>query len=205
MRNDRRLFSARRTLTSLTAGLVAGVLAALTGRPALAVTLGWTVASAVILGWVWRISWRQGPAGTKKLAETEGSALATDGAVLVFAVASVAVMVDVLLRRQAGPEAVLLGVLSVALSWALVNTVFAFKYARLYYVDGDGGIDFNQKEPPSYSDFAYMAFTIGASYAVSDSNTTSTAVRKAVLGHALLSYAFGTVIIAIAINLLTSL
>jgi uncharacterized membrane protein len=111
----------------------------------------------------------------------------------------------VLLRRQAGPEAVLLGVLSVALSWALVNTVFAFKYARLYYVDGDGGIDFNQKEPPSYSDFAYMAFTIGASYAVSDSNTTSTAVRKAVLGHALLSYAFGTVIIAIAINLLTSL
>ena len=44
----------------------------------------------------------------------------------------------------------------------MVNTVFALKYARLYYVDEDGGIDFRQDQPPTYSDLAYMAFLIGA-------------------------------------------
>ncbi|MHA6631779.1 DUF1345 domain-containing protein [Pseudonocardia sichuanensis] len=37
-----------------------------------------------------------------------------------------------------------LSVLAVILSWALVDTVFALKYARLYYkdeTDADGGID----------------------------------------------------------------
>ena len=54
---------------------------------------------------------------------------------------------------------------SVILSWALVNTVFALKYARLYYVDEDGGLDFKNDQPPAYSDFAYVAFTVGMTFA----------------------------------------
>jgi uncharacterized membrane protein len=53
----------------------------------------------------------------------------------------------------------------VILSWALVNTVFALKYARRYYSGGDGGIEFGQEDPPAYSDFAYVAFTVGMSFA----------------------------------------
>jgi uncharacterized membrane protein len=102
---------------------------------------------------------------------------------------------------------VLLSVLSVALSWALVNTVYAFKYARLYYFDEPdiGGIDFKQEHPPTYSDFAYLAFTIGMSFAVSETEPTSTHMRRVALGHALFSYAFGTGILAVAINLVTNL
>jgi uncharacterized membrane protein len=59
----------------------------------------------------------------------------------------------------------MLSVVAVVLSWCLVNTVFALKYARLYYVDEDGGIDFKQEEPPAYSDFAYLAFTVGMAFA----------------------------------------
>jgi len=98
-------------------------------------------------------------------------------------------------------------VVSVTLSWALVNTVFAFKYARLYYVDEPdaGGIDFRQEDPPTYSDFAYLAFTVGMSFAVSETEPTCTRIRRVAMGHALLSYAFGTGVLAVAINLVTNL
>jgi uncharacterized membrane protein len=102
---------------------------------------------------------------------------------------------------------VLLSVISVALSLALVNTVYAFKYARLYYLDepDDGGIDFKQEDAPTYSDFAYLAFTVGMSFAVSEREPTATRIRRVALGHALLSYLFGTGVLAVAINLVTNL
>ena len=94
------------------------------------------------------------------------------------AVASLAAVVEALVRsgtRDAvGVATVVLGVLVVILSWALVNTVFALKYARLYYSGGDGGIDFHQEEPPAYSDFAYVAFTVGMSFAVPDTQIADT-------------------------------
>ena len=71
--------------------------------------------------------------------------------------------------------------------------------------DALGGIDFKQDHPPTYSDFAYMAFTVGMSYAVSESEPTATHIRRVALGHALLSYAFGTGVLAVAINLATNL
>jgi uncharacterized membrane protein len=93
------------------------------------------------------------------------------------------------------------------LSWSLTNTVYAFKYARVYYFgepDAEG-IDFNQTQPPAYSDFAYMAFTVGMAYAVAETQPTSTYVRRLVLGHAVLSYLFGTGLLAIAVSLVTNL
>ena len=66
-------------------------------------------------------------------------------------------------------------------------------------------IDFNSDGPPRYSDFAYLAFTIGMTFQVSDTNLTSGDIRRAALRHALLSYLFGVVIIAVMINLLAGL
>jgi len=91
-------------------------------------------------------------------------------------------------------------------AWALVNTVYAFKYARMYFLDhGEDGFDVKQVDAPQYSDFAYLAFTIGMSFAVSDIEPTSSELRRKALPHALLSYFFGTVLIAVAINLITNL
>ena len=93
------------------------------------------------------------------------------------------------------------------LAWAMVNTVFALKYARMYYLDEPdrAGIDFKSGKQPCYGDFAYMAFTVGMSFGVPDTEPDSTAIRKVALGHALLSYAFGTGVVAVAINLVTNL
>jgi uncharacterized membrane protein len=204
-----RLLSWRRLLLSLGLGAVAGIGVAVLGVPELAVLVAWTVAAGVLLFWVWRLAWPQDATGTERMAEQEGRTRATDTAVLVAAGASLAAVVVALVRSSgSGPaavSAVVLGLVVVVLSWALVNTVFAFKYARLHYIDEGHGIDFKQEEPPAYSDFAYLAFTVGMSFAVSDTEPVSTRARKAALGHALLSYLFGTVVFAVAINLVTNL
>jgi len=204
-----RLLSWRRLLLSLGLGAVAGVALAVLGAPELAVLGGWTVAAGVLLFWVWRLAWPQDASGTERMAEQEGRTRATDTAVLVAAGASLAAVVVALIRSSgSGARAVLAVVLClvvVVLSWALVVTVFAFKYARLYYIDEHHGIDFKQEAAPAYSDFAYLAFTVGMSFAVSDTEPASTHVRKVALGHALLSYLFGTVVFAVAINLVTNL
>ena len=207
-----RLLSARRALISLGAGLATGLAVALLATPRLLPLVSWTVTIGVVLTWVWWISWPQDAAGTKQLAEQETSTRSTDVWLLVAAVASLAVVVVALVQSSSQKSAtsvatVLLSVLSVALSWALVNTVYAFKYARMYYFDepDKGGIDFKQDDPPTYSDFAYLAFTVGMSFAVSETEPTATRIRRVALGHALLSYIFGTGILAVAINLVTNL
>ena len=185
---------------------------AVLATPRLLLLVSWTVTVTTLLAWVWRRSWPQDAEGTKRLAHEESSTRSTDIWVLAAAVASLAVVVVALVQsgNQRSPAAVVsvvLSVMSVALSWALVNTVYAFKYARLYYVDGPdtGGIDFKQEAPPAYTDFAYMAFTVGMSFAVSDTEPAASSIRKVALGHALLSYAFGTGVMAVAIGLVTNL
>jgi uncharacterized membrane protein len=205
-----RILSWRRLLVCVAGGLVAAAVVAVSGVPGLAVLVGWSVAAIGVLIWVWRVCWPQDAGGTKRLAEEEGNTHTTDTVVLVGAVASLVAVVEALVRSASSQDAVavvsvVVGVLVVVLSWALVNTVFALKYARLYYEDEDGGIDFHQDQPPAYSDFAYLAFTVGMTFAVSETEPCGSAVRKIALGHALLSYLFGTVVIAVAVNLVTNL
>jgi uncharacterized membrane protein len=205
-----RILSVRRALMSLALGAAVGAGVAVLGAPELAPLVAWSVASSVAMIWVWRVSWPQSAAGTERLAEAEGRTRSTDSAVLIAATVSLAAVVQALVSssgQQDAPAvaAVILSLVAVVLSWALVNTVFALKYARLYYIDADGGIDFKQGMPPTYSDFAYLAFTVGMSFAASDTEPNSTPIRKVALGHALLSYAFGTGVLAVAINLVTNL
>jgi uncharacterized membrane protein len=199
----------RRLVICLGSGLFVAGVALAAHLPEIAVLAGWAAASSSLLVWVWRISWPLDSRGTKRLAEEEASTVVTDTVVLGAAVASLGAVVEALIRSgttdAVGVLSVVLGVMVVILSWALVNTVFALKFARLYYAGGDGGIDFQQQEPPSYSDFAYLAFTVGMSFAVSDTSLVDTQIRKVGLGHALMSYLFGTVVIAVAVNLVTNL
>jgi uncharacterized membrane protein len=86
----------------------------------------------------------------------------------------------------------------------MVHTVFTLRYARLYYTPPAGGIDFNEADPPGYVDFAYLAFTLGMTFQVSDTDLTAKPVRHLALRHALISYLFGAVILGLAINVVAS-
>lgn len=96
-------------------------------------------------------------------------------------------------------------IVGVALSWFLIHTLFMLRYALLYYTGPDGGIDFNQDDPPRYIDFAYLAFTVGMTFQVSDTDLKTHPIRATALRHALLSYLFGAVILATTINLVAGL
>jgi uncharacterized membrane protein len=96
-------------------------------------------------------------------------------------------------------------VLSVVISWLVVHTLFTLRYALVYYTGNERGVDFNQTAPPRYTDFAYLAFTVGMTFQVSDTTLTTHAIRSTALRHALLSYLFGSLILAATVNLVASL
>jgi uncharacterized membrane protein len=204
------VLSARRALTALVVGTLIGAIPALFGAAELWPIVGWIAAAGAALTWVWRTIWPQDPAGTERLAEAEARSRTTDTAVLVAAVVSLGAIVLALVVTSSGDQslgtaAVVLSVIAVAMSWTLVNTIFALKYARMYYLEEDGGIDFKGSEPPAYSDFAYVAFTVGMTFGPAETEPTTSAIRKVTLGHALLSYVFATGFLAVAVNLVTNL
>jgi uncharacterized membrane protein len=95
-----------------------------------------------------------------------------------------------------------LGVIS---AWGVLHSSFTLHYAYLYYrsEESAGGLEFPSEHSPDQLDFAYFAFTIAVSFAVSDVNVTDRTIRRAVLGHQILSFFFNTSILALVINLFT--
>ena len=85
-----------------------------------------------------------------------------------------------------------------------MHTVFAQHYAYEFYVEEarqPGAFEFPGKtEEPVFSDFLYIAFTIGASCAISDVGVTATGLRRVVVGHSVLSFFFNTAVLGFAIN-----
>jgi uncharacterized membrane protein len=98
-----------------------------------------------------------------------------------------------------------LAVASVVLAWTTVYMVFTLRYARLYYAAPVGGIDFRDVQLPDYSDFAYVAFTIGMTFQISDTDLAKRPIRRTVLHQTFLSYLFGSVVLAITVSLVASI
>ena len=106
-------------------------------------------------------------------------------------------------------ERPLVGVLAlggVAMAWAGLHLMYAARYAYLYYTPSAGGIDFNERvQRPAFRDFLYFSYNLGMTYQVSDTAVSSSKIRSVALRHtALLSYIFGTVILATTINVIAN-
>jgi uncharacterized membrane protein len=206
-----RVPASARVIMSGAVGLVAGVVAALFTLAQAAALIGWDVAAASFLVGVWLTVWRLEPEATQRRAtRLDPSRSTADVLVITAGVAILAAVALALVRAggtHGGTKAYLLavGLVSVLFSWLAVHTVFMLMYARLYYGDVPGGIDFNESDGPDYLDFAYLAFTIGMTFQVSDTNLTEKQIRRTALRHALVSYLFGAVIIALVINVVAAL
>ena len=192
-------------------GVAAAVAVGLSAGWQYASAAGWTVAAAVWVTWTWRVVGGLSAEQTAAHATREDpTRRLTDLIMLLASVASLAGVVYLLQAESdgGGPGKALsagLGVASVVAAWIVVHTVFTLRYALLYYSDDPGGIDFNQDERPTYGDFAYLAFTLGMTYQVSDTDLQTRAIRATALRHALLSYLLGAVILATAINMVAGL
>jgi uncharacterized membrane protein len=104
-----------------------------------------------------------------------------------------------------GVSVAFMAALGVISAWGVLHTSYALHYAYQYYrsEESAGGLDFPSGQDPDQLDFAYFAFTIGTSFAVSDVNVTDRTIRRAVLGHQILSFFYNTSVLALVINLFT--
>lgn len=202
--------STRHMIIAAACGLAVAVLASLLMGWMALPSVAWDAAAIVFLVLTWREIWPLDAGQTKALASSEEpSRTAVDVTLLLAAVVSLSTVVLVLSKVGGGAGLHLLvrtslGIVSVVLAWAVVHTVYTLRYARLYYAN-TGGINFNGPQEPSYADFAYVAFGIGMAFQVADTNLTSTAFRRQVLFHALLSFMFATTILAVTINLVAGI
>ena len=198
-------------LAALLGGLGAAAVVAVSGAARLAPLIGWDVLALVFGAWTWAVVWPMDPSETASHSRRENPGRDASDLVLSSAAIASLVAVGVVLvgasQDQGGSRYLQAGLAlaSVFISWILIHTVYSLKYARLFYGGKPGGIDFNASDDPDYRDFAYLAFTLGMTFQVSDTDIQTKEIRRTALRHALLSYPLGTVIIAASINLLSGL
>ncbi|WP_375485888.1 DUF1345 domain-containing protein [uncultured Jatrophihabitans sp.] len=200
--------AAVRLVVALVVGAVAGVLVAVLVGPALAILSGLAVMATtfVVTGVV--VLWPMSASTTHDHARRENFKPFVDELVVVGAAVASLVAIVVLLvlgHTEHRKAAAAVGLAGVAMAWAMLHLMYAARYAYLFYVDPIGGVDFNQTEPPAYRDFFYFSYNLGMTYQVSDTNVENSVVRAVVLRHTLLSYVFGTGILAAAINLVVGI
>jgi len=172
--------------------------------------VGWIITAAVYVGWTWLLVGGMDASETRRYATREDPTRWIADVVIVSAsIASLGgVGYVVAAGSHSGAKAVAaagVGILTVAASWFAVHTLYTVHYARLYYSGEPGGINFHDPESPCFRDFAYVAFTVGMTYQVSDTEIGLRSIRSTVLRHALLSYLLGAVVLAVTINLIAGL
>ncbi|MET9881241.1 DUF1345 domain-containing protein [Actinacidiphila glaucinigra] len=181
-----------RVLTDASLGVLAGIAA--------------TEAVFVVTGWL--VLWPMDAAATHRNARREDFRPVVEELVVVgAALCGLLAIVVLLLRggsdRDHAAAATALG--GVFMAWAALHLMYAARYGYLYYAASTGGIDFNSPHPPTYRDFLYFSYNLGMTYQVSDTDVSSPAIRATVLRHSLLSYVFGTSILATTINLVAGM
>jgi uncharacterized membrane protein len=199
-------------LVSVALGAVVGaVLLALHASFVLAALSAWDAGATLFLGIFWFVIAQKDALETHRRAASEDPGRsAVYGLVLLGSGASLVSAVALVRNPDEAHKSLLIALClaNVALSWSLTQAVFTLRYAHLYYRDDDegvGGIDFPGDAAPAYFEFAYLAFTVGTTFQVSDTAVSSSQVRRAVLLHAALSFVYNTAILAFVLNLLFGL
>ena len=203
-----------RVALSCAAGLAVALLLRLLLPWALALYAGWNAGLLLLLLLAWSHFWNATAADTRAHAAAEDPGRAAVTLVVLIASGSSLLSTVALLHRAravagpAGDALVVLCLANVSLCWTVAHTAFTLRYAHLYYredEEGVGGVEFPGGAAPCYLDFAYLAFTIGMCFQVSDSSVSSPQIRRTVLLQALIAFVFNTAILAFALNLLFGL
>jgi uncharacterized membrane protein len=203
--------AAGRLLIGAVMGFGVGVFLPLENGWAVRIVAGWDAGALSLLSYVWWLIWTKDPLETKcRAAAADPGRTAVWIIVLLASVFSVFAGAVVLRHaRVIDPNRsgllIALSIVAIVSAWALTHTGYTLRYAHLYYRDddeGEGGLGFPGDRKPDDWDFAYFAFTVGMCFQVSDVTISSPQIRRAVLSQALLSFAYNTVILAMALNLL---
>lgn len=202
----------------LVAATVVGVLGWLVARHLNApvsthILVGWDACALTYIVLSWRLFLTADEAEVRRRAaqEDEGPSL-----ILVIVLAAIgfslaAVVAAMINARTAGHDikaitAACAGV-TLVLSWIVLQTVFVLHYAHRHFGDGTGkpGFYFPGEPARTYRDFVYLAFSIGATFQVSDNNVLTSRLRNLVTAQAVSAYFYNTAILALGINIIAGL
>ena len=185
-------------------------------RASTSLLLGWDTLAAGFLGATVVGMIRTGPAQIRARAakqdEGGGVILAVVLVACVVSMAAIGAELSIAKGEQgwvkAGRIALAFG--TVALSWTMVQVVFALHYAHGFYSQGVGGKDagglkFPGAGEPDDWDFLHFSMVIGAAAQTADIAFTSKPLRRLGTVHSLIAFVFNTLIVALTINLLASL
>lgn len=189
-------------------GTLTGVVVGLLTDATLGLLAGVAAAATLFVGVGWIALWPLDPAATRRNVQREDFRPVVLELVITGAAVGGLVGVVMLLLlggTTAGHGAAATAPAGIFMLWAGLHLMYATRYAHLYYTPAPGGIDFNSDDEPAYRDFLYFSYNLGMTYQVSDTAVSSSAIRGVVLRHCLLSYVFGTVILATTINLVAGI
>jgi len=174
--------------------------------------LGWDGAALTYLILTWRMFLRADEAEIRDRAaqDDEGQPVLLL-IVLAAIVASLGAVVDAMVaaRTAQGLAKAFIATsagATLVLSWLVLQSVFVPHYAHRHFGDGkgSGGIGFPGEPPTSYMDFVYLAFSVGATFQVSDNTILTSRLRRLVTAHAATAFAYNTAILALGINIIAS-
>ena len=173
----------------------------------------WDGAVAYFLALAWRTILSCDAKRTRQVSRQEDEHRSIiDSVLLVASFVSLGGVLRALSKASQAKDALsqhltLAAIATVVLSWALIQTIYVFHYARLYY-DGPGaghGVDFHGDEPPDYLDFCYLSFAVGTTFGATDSEIGGRQIRRTILKHGVLAFGYATVVVALAISVVSDL
>jgi uncharacterized membrane protein len=208
------LLHPRHAIGRLVASSLAGAFVFVFAAPRLigptASLLAWDAAGLTLLGLAWALLVTSDASLTRARAAEDDPGRTFVYAIVVLtslvSIVSATLLVGTLRGLEPGSKhlTAALCLLAVVLAWALTHTAFTLRYAHLYYREdgeGVGGVDFPGQGNPTYFDFAYFAFTVGMCFQVSDATVSSPQIRRSVLLHAIISFAYNSILLAFVLNL----
>jgi uncharacterized membrane protein len=178
-------------------------------RPVTAVLIGWNAGVVVFLVMLVELMATATPAEIRRQAARQD--VGQFVVLTLSAVAAIASVVAIYAEVSAASgEAIatwrlVLGAVTIFLSWLFMHSMFAIHYAHEFYgpsrEEPGGLLSPGEDRTPDYLDFFYFAVVIGMSTQVSDVSVTNQRVRKTVLAQGIVAFWFNVAVLALLINI----
>jgi uncharacterized membrane protein len=175
--------------------------------------IGWNVCALAYVVVTWHLFLTADEAEVRRRAAAEDEKPSLILLIVLAAILSslAAVVAAMLNARTAGHDtkvitAVCAGI-TLVLSWVVLHLVLTLHYAHRHFGDGTDkpGFLFPGEPASSYLDFVYLAFSIGATFQVSDNNVLTSKLRNLVTAQAVCAYFYNTAVLALGINIIAGL
>jgi uncharacterized membrane protein len=176
-------------------------------------TLAWDAGAIAYLAAAFWIMTGEGPAEIRKRAAGHDESAVVIPVIVAAAIGACFLAVAGVLSeaKTAVPDSkplyLLLAGGTIVLSWFVMQTVFTIHYAHEFYAPRagrekpEGCLGFAGEEEPDYWDFLYFSSTIGATSQTSDTEVSTSRMRRLVTTHSIISFFFNTIVLALMINI----